>query len=300
MNKDIANHVVNKVTYYTNLGNELNKIINLIYDFYFCLILDKTTNKENSQVKENDDSSSKRESLLKMDKYKEILKEIDINKNLLTTKNNLIEEIHLSTQNTLKPWRIYFPSNIKNIGVKFKDEGDNKAFTSLKIDKLSTSYETKKNHEISSGNITNMRICFIQTFLYMFNLTIVIPTNFLYIEKLAYTPILSGIILTLAPVGSLLSSMFISRFFKKSFKVPLLVSCFFLIIGNLLYSISENLESIAPMIMGRFILGLGCTRQLSRQYIINFIPNNYTSKYFFQYLLYSSLGLALGKSTLSQ
>jgi len=128
----------------------------------------------------------------------------------------------------------------------------------------------------------------------MFNLTIIIPTNFLFIEKLGYNPILSGVILSIAPLGALISNFVFSTFFKKSYRTPLLLATLSLIIGNLIYAISENVESIVPIILGRLIVGFGCTRQLNRQYIISYIPRNYTSKYFFQYLLYSSIGLALG------
>ena len=238
--------------------------------------------------------NSKRESLLKMDKYKDVLKEIEQNSKLLISKNNLIDETYSNIQITIRSWKAFYPSNAKNIGVKIKEENEIKGFSSIKMDKFKDSASSAETSDISSKNIANMRVCFFQTFLYMFNLTIIIPTNFLFIEKLGYNPILSGVILSIAPLGALIYNFVFSTFFQESYRTPLLLATLSLIIGNLIYAISENVESIVPIILGRIIVGFGCTRQLNRQYIISYIPRNYTSKYFFQYLLYSSIGLALG------
>ena len=206
----------------------------------------------------------------------------------------MIDEIYNNLQITIRPWKLFYPNNAKNIGVKFSDDQENKGFTSLKAENFRDSTGENTDSNISSKNLANIRVCFLQTFFFMFNISIIIPTNYLFIEKLGYDAIISGLIISLAPMGTFLANITTSILIKNNFRIQLLISISCLILGNLLYSISQNLGSIFPMILGRLILGMGCARQLNKQYIISYIPKRSSSSYFFQYLLYCSLGLATG------
>jgi len=123
-----------------------------------------------------------------------------------------------------------------------------------------------------------------------------IPTNFEYCVKLGSDAKYSGLLFGLTYLSSLVSNIIFTYLDKKSFKLPLILSTILFIIGNILYILAENAESIIPVIFSRMLIGLGGSRAINRQYIKNYIPYVMASKYFMLYVLYSSLGFALGKT----
>lgn len=57
-------------------------------------------------------------------------------------------------------------------------------------------------------------------------------------------------------------------FTKSYFCALILITC-----GNFFYSIAYNFNSIAILVLGRLMIGLGGGRVLARKYIANFIPD---------------------------
>ena len=64
--------------------------------------------------------------------------------------------------------------------------------------------------------------------------------------------------------------------------------------GNFLYSIAYDLESLTILLMGRFLFGMGGARAVNRRYIADFVSMRAMTKYCAAFVAMGALGLAVG------
>lgn len=158
----------------------------------------------------------------------------------------------------------------------------------------------KKNSSIVSNiffsrkNAINITITLIHTFLYMFSFSITIPPNVKCITDLFYPDYYSGLLNMFLPLGVLLSFAFTTIWSSKSTKYSLIFSTFVLLVGNVLYSIAFQLDTIYFLFAGRFLVGLGSNRVSNKMYLANFIPKQKLNKYLSYFHILSVLGLSCG------
>ena len=150
---------------------------------------------------------------------------------------------------------------------------------------------------VSKESKNNIYIVLAHGFLYMFSFSVIIPTSYPYFlifddekNKLNYWAIL----MIMAPLGTLFNYLYETFLFKKSTKKPLIISCIGLIIGNLLYAISLQVNVIELACVGRFICGLFNLRTHNKMYIINFLTKKDISFYLTMFHTASILGLGVG------
>ena len=156
----------------------------------------------------------------------------------------------------------------------------------------------------SKENKYNIFIVLFHGFLYMFSFSVIIPTYTSiidYFEKklvekglIGKPSIYWGILMMMAPLGTLINYLYETLLFKSSTKRPILISCAGLIIGNLLYVISPYFNFIILLFAGRFICGLFNLRTHNKMYIINFLLEKDVSFYLTMFHASSTLGLACG------
>ncbi|RHY22452.1 hypothetical protein DYB32_009497 [Aphanomyces invadans] len=148
------------------------------------------------------------------------------------------------------------------------------------------------------------------TFLYMTNYYIVAPTSGEYATLLGYlrhivvggclkrccrgTAALSGIIVGMTPVASMLSAVLYSWWANKSFRHPLLFSSVCLVLGNFLYAIALSYNSITMVLIGRVLNGLGGARSINRRYIADNYSREERTGASAQFVTYSALGMSAG------
>ena len=102
----------------------------------------------------------------------------------------------------------------------------------LSDDEEEAVYESIKRFRPSEFSRTlNM----LSTFFYMANYYIVAPTSGEYATRLGGSAALSGVIVGMTPVSSMLSAILFSWWANRSFKAPLLFSTCCLLVGNILY-----------------------------------------------------------------
>eukprot|EP00923_Selenidium_pygospionis_P042570 GHVN01073581.1.p1 GENE.GHVN01073581.1~~GHVN01073581.1.p1 ORF type:complete len:834 (+),score=111.43 GHVN01073581.1:543-3044(+) len=132
------------------------------------------------------------------------------------------------------------------------------------------------------------------TFLYMANYYIVIPTASLYGQAIGLTPTFSGVLLAMAPLASLVSSVAYSIWSSRSFTEPLLFCTFLLVLGNTLYAVALDYRSPAMLLIGRLLVGLGGNRAVNRRYIADFVPVSQRTMHSAVFVAVGSLGMSIG------
>ena len=158
---------------------------------------------------------------------------------------------------------------------------------------------------ISKESKYNIYIVLFHGFLYMYSFSVIIPTytsifNFFKENNTSENdqnienPIYWGILMMMAPLGTLINYLYETFLFKRSTKKPIIISCIGLIGGNILYIIAPKLKVVALLFVGRFICGLFNLRTHNKMYIINFLLKKDVSFYLTMFHTTSTLGLGCG------
>eukprot|EP01018_Ginkgo_biloba_P012640 Gb_38457 [translate_table: standard] len=95
----------------------------------------------------------------------------------------------------------------------------------------------------------------VNTFLYMVNTYIIVPTADKYSMSLGAAATLCGVIIGSMAVAQLVSSVYFSAWSNRSYFRPLVFSSVVLFLGNLLYAIAYDLDSLSVLLIGRILCG---------------------------------------------
>ena len=93
------------------------------------------------------------------------------------------------------------------------------------------------------------------TFLYMVNTYIIVPTADDYSLSLGAAATVCGVIIGSMAVAQVFSSVYFSAWSNKSYFRPLVFSSIVLLMGNTLYALAYDLESLTVLIIGRLLCG---------------------------------------------
>ncbi|KAF6144269.1 hypothetical protein GIB67_024496 [Kingdonia uniflora] len=132
------------------------------------------------------------------------------------------------------------------------------------------------------------------TFLYMVNTYIVVPTADSYSMSLGAAATVCGVVIGAMAVAQLLSSVYFSAWSNKSYFRPLVFSSIVLLVGNVLYALAYDLDSLAVLLVGRIICGLGSARAVNRRYISDCVPLKMRMQASAGFVSASALGMACG------
>eukprot|EP00850_Spirogloea_muscicola_P014491 SM000104S09361 [mRNA] locus=s104:391140:395558:+ [translate_table: standard] len=132
------------------------------------------------------------------------------------------------------------------------------------------------------------------TFLYMVNYYIVVPSSDDYALLLGVPATLCGVIIGSMPLAAIASAFAYSSWSNRTYTEPLVVSTAITIVGNLLYAMALNANSIWFLFLGRFLCGLGGARAVNRRYIADHVPLSQRTKASADFVSASALGLAVG------
>ncbi|KAM0950273.1 putative SPX domain, major facilitator superfamily, MFS transporter superfamily [Dioscorea sansibarensis] len=134
----------------------------------------------------------------------------------------------------------------------------------------------------------------VNTFLYMVNTYIIVPTADDYSLCLGAAATVCGVIIGSMAVAQVFSSVYFSAWSNKSYIKPLIFSSVMLLLGNLLYALAYDLSSITVLIIGRLLCGLGSARAVNRRYISDCVPLKLRMKASAGFVSASALGMACG------
>jgi predicted MFS family arabinose efflux permease len=93
------------------------------------------------------------------------------------------------------------------------------------------------------------------TFLYMVNTYIIVPTADNYSLNLGAAASVCGVVIGSMAVAQVFASVYFSAWSNRSYLRPLIFSTIVLIIGNTLYALAYDLNSIVILLIGRLFCG---------------------------------------------
>lgn len=93
------------------------------------------------------------------------------------------------------------------------------------------------------------------TFLYMVNTYIIVPTADDYALSLGAAATVCGVIIGSMAVAQVFSSVYFSAWSNKSYFRPLVFSTIVLFIGNIMYALAYDVNSIVLLLVGRLFCG---------------------------------------------
>ncbi|KAG5593098.1 hypothetical protein H5410_043612 [Solanum commersonii] len=93
------------------------------------------------------------------------------------------------------------------------------------------------------------------TFLYMVNTYIIVPTADDYSMSLGAAATVCGIVIGAMAVAQIFSSVYFSAWSNRSYFRPLVFSSIVLFVGNIMYALAYDLKSIPVLLIGRIFCG---------------------------------------------
>ncbi|WVZ65604.1 hypothetical protein U9M48_014936 [Paspalum notatum var. saurae] len=132
------------------------------------------------------------------------------------------------------------------------------------------------------------------TFLYMVNTYIIVPTADDYATSLGAAATVCGVIIGSMAVAQIFSSVYFSAWSNRSYFRPLLFSSVVLLLGNVMYALAYDLDSLAILLIGRLLCGLGSARAVNRRYISDCVPPRIRMQASAAFVSASALGMACG------
>eukprot|EP00897_Mesotaenium_endlicherianum_P004815 jgi/Mesen1/4361/ME000022S03653 len=134
----------------------------------------------------------------------------------------------------------------------------------------------------------------LNTFLYMVNYYIIVPSSDDYAVMLRAPSTLCGVIIGCTPLMAMVSAWVYSKWSNRSYRAPLVVSTLVLMVGNLSYAMALDLGSVWLLLIGRALEGLGGARAINRRYIADHVPLERRTHDSAAFVSASALGMAAG------
>lgn len=100
--------------------------------------------------------------------------------------------------------------------------------------------------------------------------------------------------MAMAPISAGIFGFLFSWWTNKSYKQPIMFGVVMTIIGNLLYALAYEFDSLWMLIIGRFLFGIGGARAVNRRYIADYVSLKAMTKYSNYFVAMGLLGLVIG------
>ena len=267
--------------------DEVNVILE---DLINNLMKEFKSNKDRLQEKQENDNENKLiEEVPEMNEATIIIKKDhdQIKKNIQE-----IDKISAKVTELFIPWKSFLRISSDVNSKLLQIQRENSLNDSINSYSINRNPSIVQSISFSKESKFNIFIVLSHGFLYMFSFSVIIPT---------YTSIFDqnepglrwGLLMMMAPLGTLFNYLYETLLFKRSTKKPIIFSCIGLIIGNLLYAIAPSTND-SLLFMGRFICGLFNLRTHNKMYIINFLLQKDVSFYLTMFHTASTLGLGVG------
>ncbi|GFZ06903.1 major Facilitator Superfamily with SPX (SYG1/Pho81/XPR1) domain-containing protein [Actinidia rufa] len=153
---------------------------------------------------------------------------------------------------------------------------------------------TEEHADDDRYHFMSLLLNLVNTFLYMVNTYIIVPTADDYSLSLGAATTVCGIVIGAMAVAQIFASVYFSAWSNKSYFKPLVFSSIVLIVGNTMYALAYDLNSIAVLLVGRLFCGLGSARAVNRRYISDCVPLKTRMQASAGFVSASALGMACG------
>lgn len=211
-----------------------------------------------------------------------------------------VDESNDMIRNSVENWTLIIQNNLRMISDKdaefklWKQKETKLANNEIIIKNLTPQIQEILVEEKPHHSIFNIWVCLIHTCVNSLNSTIVFPTNSRYIESIGASSFLTGIVIASTHFAAIGFTFLYSNWTNSSYRSPLLFSIVAYFFGNIFYSYSGYFESIYPMIIGRFLIGVGSARVINRRYLIDHVEEAHLLHYSLLYVILTCIGHVLG------
>jgi len=232
--------------------------------------------------------------------------------------SNIMEEIHKDIKNNIKqvdnvssgitklflPWKKFLrisgdvSSRLIQLSRELSSFSDSGGESGLMFRNNKSIVDTIS---FSKQNTFNIFITLSHSFLYMLSFSVIIPTYQQLIGNKKYwdidknkEKIFCGLLMMMIPIGSIVSYIYESHLFRKTTKIPMIISLFGILLGNILFHSSIYVKPFFLLFIGRLLIGQSNLRTHNKMYIINFLLKKDVSFYLTMFHTCSLLGMACG------
>jgi hypothetical protein len=164
----------------------------------------------------------------------------------------------------------------------------------LIVDEESPSTAGEEEIEDQKYHFMSLMLNLVNTFLYMVNTYIIVPTADDYSVSLGAASTVCGVVIGSMAVAQIFSSVYFSAWSNKSYFKPLIFSSIVLFLGNVCYAIAYDMKSLTVLIIGRLLCGMGSARAVNRRYISDCVPARIRMQASAGFVSASALGMACG------
>ncbi|XP_066370395.1 SPX domain-containing membrane protein OsI_21475-like isoform X3 [Miscanthus floridulus] len=161
-------------------------------------------------------------------------------------------------------------------------------------DEESPSTVGEEEIEDQKYHFMSLMLNLVNTFLYMVNTYIIVPTADDYSVSLGAASTVCGVVIGSMAVAQIFSSVYFSAWSNKSYFKPLVFSSIVLFLGNVCYAMAYDMKSLTVLIIGRLLCGMGSARALNRRYISDCVPARIRMQASAGFVSASALGMACG------
>ena len=230
--------------------------------------------------------------------YNEVYNKVEVIYKKIKKNMKNIDLIAMATIRIFRPWKQFLrissevSSRLMQMNQEiFSAENDldeNIRFSNMRRKSLAF------NITFSKENKYNILITLFHGFFYCFSFSVIIPTYTAYIDDFGDFKEFYGLLMMMAPLGSLVGFIYETKFFKCSTKIPYILSLIEIIIGNILYISAKKCDQISFLFLGRFLIGISNIRTHNKMYIINYLSKKDTNFYLTMFHGASILGCFAG------
>ena len=227
-----------------------------------------------------------------------------------------IKEMEIYYQNTSKTfnvWQRYVKENdlksdltVKSAGdIREKSESGSSNSSNIEGEEEEKANNKKSEHFLSNESHWNIKLIYTQALIMSMCATYIMPTIFYILTSDKFHTgktkdenikrgFYCGLVISMSPLGGLISMGFTYCIIKKSYKWCMILSSILSLIGNSIFILGIKESSLILICIGRLITGFSLNTPVHRQYLLYFIPKRRMSKYLLYFKLYVLLGNSLG------
>ena len=255
------------------------------------------TNKKKFKDAENQNNKDNKEELINKNlTYDEVSNNIETLYKKIKKNMQNIDLIAMSTIKIFEPWKEFLriSSEVSSRLMQMNKEFSFSETPYAEERKYSRSISITEGIAFSRQNKNNIYLTLFHGFYYYFSYSIIIPTYVAYINEFNKGEYFYGLLMMMAPFGTLIGYSYETYFFKYSTKIPFIISLCEIIIGNIFYLIAKKVDIFLFLFIGRFLVGLSNLRTHNKMYIINYLSRKDTNFYLTMFHGASIIGFFFG------
>lgn len=162
------------------------------------------------------------------------------------------------------------------------------------VERAAGMFEPPPADELAHATAAGLVLNNLSTLLYMMNYVALLPPIDELCHHIGVSSSTTGSIMAAADMAAGMSAVVISAWTNVSFKQPLACGAAVSVVGNVLFCMSWQRKSLALLLAGRLMTGLGSARAANRRYTADYVSRKQRTMASAAFVAASNLGQGLG------